>query len=296
MANIAGLVIAAALLVVSACGEEKNATDQLVMENGSPVMSVPVSINLGEMGPSFAKRYPGMVRVQHQPAGLDFYEIIWNSRNFGEVRINHAKHSFVVERVLALLSSQDLGEFEGDGLDSFSIRAAIGSSELISHDQARLVIYKILGRILDAGWRPTTPRSRPRLSGQARIDYVLNVSSSIGLDATHIPTYDEWIRIENRTSWGFYADGIFMDVTFTRAPTLTDPAKPGAYFLTYRIETAQEYFRSFAGPDNRIRWKEVLAQELAKVAAVRAQKEAELRVKGIRIDESYQDPPAPKFD
>ncbi|MFT3721556.1 hypothetical protein [Pseudorhodoferax sp.] len=296
MVNIAALVIAAALLAISACSEKNPATNQPAIEARGPALSAPVSIHLGEMGPIFAKRYPGMVRVQHQPAGLDFYEIIWNSKNFGEVRINHAKHSFIIEHVLALLSSQDLGEFKGEGLDGFSIEAGISSSELISHDEARLVIHKILGRILDAGWRPTTPRSRPRLSGQDRIDYMLNNSSSIGLDATHLPTFEEWMKIENRTSWGFYADGVFMDVTFTRAPTLTDPTKPGAYILTYDLETANEYFRGFSGPDNRSRWKEVLAQELAKVAAIRAQREAELRIKGIRIDDSYQDPPAPEFD
>ena len=101
------------------------------------------------------------------------------------------------------------------------------------------------------------------------------------------------MRIESHTPWSFYADGLYMEVSFTRERTLTDPTKPGSYLLTFNIKTETEYFRGFAGPDNRLRWKEVLPQELAKVAVTRAQKETELRAKGVPIDESYQDPPVP---
>ena len=63
--------------------------------------------------------------------------------------------------------------------------------------------------------------------------------------------------------------------------------------LTFNIKTETEYFRGYAGPDDRLRWKQVVPQELVKVAALRASKEAELRAKGVVIDESYQDPPVP---
>lgn len=101
------------------------------------------------------------------------------------------------------------------------------------------------------------------------------------------------MRIESRSGWSFYANGVYMEATFTREPALTDPAKPGAYLLTFNIQTETEYFRGYAGPDDRLRWKDVVPKELIKVAALRATKEAELRAKGVAIDESYQDPPVP---
>lgn len=101
------------------------------------------------------------------------------------------------------------------------------------------------------------------------------------------------MRIENRTGWGFYAHGLYMNVSFTREANLTDPAKPDSYLLTFNIQTETEYFRGLAGPDNRLGCKEVLPRELAKLAALRAEKEAELLARGIPIDESYRDPPAP---
>ena len=125
--------------------------------------------------------------------------------------------------------------------------------------------------------------------------YALAQNKYVGLDVTYVPTLEEWMQIESRTPWTFYANGVYMNVIFTRERTLTDPTKPGSYLLTFNIKTATEYFRGFAGPDNRLRWKEVLPQELAKVAALRAQKEAELRARSVAIDEAYQDPPAPAF-
>jgi hypothetical protein len=288
------LIAAVAVAAYAGCGDNRPALVQQITETKAPLMTTELLVKLGEMGPAFAKRYPDIVRVVRQPAGVDFYRINWE-RPSGVVRIEHTKHSFVVEHASGVSSSQDLEEFKSEGLNEFNIFAGISAPELIPHDEARLKIHAILRRIMDAGWKSTTSRSRPRLSGQARVDYVLNTSSSIGLDPAHMPTFDEWMRIENRTSWGMYADGVFLDVTFTREPTLTDPKKPGAYLLSFNLKTATEFFRGYAGPDDRLRWKAVLPQELAKAAAARAQKETELRAKGIKIDESYQDPPVPAF-
>jgi hypothetical protein len=257
-------------------------------------MTQRVSINLGEMGPAFAKRYPGSIRVQHQPAGIDFYSIDWE-RPRGVVIIDHGKNSFEIEDALSVLTSQSLSEFKEEGLSEFSVSRGMSVPDpgLIAHDEARLKTYAILRRILDAGWKTTIPRSRPRLKGQARLEYCLNVSDSIGLDPAHQPTFEEWMRISSHTSWSFYADGAFLSVEFTRERTLTDPNKPGSYLLTFKIQSAIEYFRGYAGPDNRLRWKELLPAELAKVAKLRAEKEAELKAKGVLIDDSYQDPPPP---
>ncbi len=252
-----------------------------------------VTIRLGEQGPDFAKRYPE-VRIVKQPAGIDFYTLRWDKPPRATVRLEHEHHSLVIEDVLSVMSSQDLQEpFKQEGFAQFRIGAGITTPDLISHDEARLKTHAILRQILDAGWQQVIERSEPRLKGKARQDYMFATSNLNCLDATYVPTFEEWMRIESRTPWSFYASGLFMEVSFTREPTLTDPAKPGSYLLTFDIKTATEYFRGFAGPDNRLRWKEVLPQELTKVATVRAEKETELRAKGITIDESYKDPPVP---
>lgn len=253
-----------------------------------------VSIKLSEPAAAFVKRYPS-AKLLRQPAGLDFYSIDWNKPPRGVVTLEHGTNTLVIHDVLSVSTSEDQAELKNDGFFEYSINAGVTAPDLISHDEARLKIYAILQGILDKGWKATVPRSRPRLKGQARLDYVLNVSSSIRLDPMHLPTFEEWMRIENRSGWSFHASGAYLEVTFTREPSLTDPLKLGSYLLTFNIQTETEFFRGYAGPDDRLRWKEVVPRELVKVAALRVAKETELRAKGVAIDESYQDPPIPSM-
>ena len=285
-----------AATIVAACGQSSAPPSEETTVPKVSIMTQRVSIRLGESGPAFAKRYPELVRVQHQPAGIDFYSVDWD-RPRGVVVVDHGKNAFEIEDVLSVQAPQDLEELRPEGLNEFMINSGMSVPDpgLVPHDEARLKTYAILHRILDAGWQQVIERSEPRLSGKARQEYMFATSNLNGLDATYVPTFEDWMRIQSRTPWSFYANGVFMEVSFTREPTLTDPTKPGSYLLTFNVKTATEYFRGFAGPGNRLRWKEVVPQELVQVAALRAKKEAELRAEGVPIDESYQDPPMPSF-
>jgi hypothetical protein len=253
------------------------------------------SIKLGESAKAFIERYP-QAKVVRQPAGIDFYSLRWSTGSPGLVSLENGKNALAVEHVLSTTTSEDQAETKQEGFTEFNINAGITAPERIPHDEARLKTYAILRGILDAGWQQVIERSEPRLKGKARQDYMFATSNLNGLDATFVPTFEEWMRVESRTPWSFYANGVYLEVSFTREPTLTDPTKPGAYLLTYNIKTETEYFRGYAGPDDRLRWKEVVPKELVKVAALRAQKEAELKAKGVPIDESYKDPPVPSFN
>ncbi len=292
-----GIFILVTALSVSACVERTHSGGkQAEALNEGNAMTNEVVIRLGESGPDFTKRYPNLVRKQHQPAGIDFYSIDWNSLPRGVVRLDHGAHSFNVEDVLGVQGVQELGALEGEGMNGFSIFAGVTPPEFIDHDEARLKTHAILRRILDAGWRPFLNPSRPRLSGQARLDYVLNVTNSIGLDARLVPTLEEWMNIPSITRWPLYADGLFMEIYFQRQPNPADPDKSGAYLLTYDIKTEAEHYRGYVESEDRLRWKELLPAKMKRVAQVRATKETELRAQGIPIDETYRDPPLPPLD
>jgi hypothetical protein len=289
-ASLCGILVAA----LAAC-QGKSPPDLATHETKeSKKMINSVSIKLGESAAAFVKRYPG-VKLVRQPAGLDFYSIDWDERPRGVVTLEHGKNTIVVDDALGLLTSEDQADLKSEGLFAYTVFAgmSVPSPSLIPHDEARIKTYAILRSIMEAGWRQVIERSEPRLSGKARQDYMFATSNLNGLDATYVPTFEDWMRIPSRTPWSFYADGAFLSVEFTRERTLTDPNKPGSYLLTFRIQTATEYFRGYAGPDNRLRWKELLPAELAKVAKLRAEKEAELKAKGVPIDDSYRDPPPP---
>ena len=253
-----------------------------------------ISIKLNEDGESLVKRYPALIKVNKQPAGLNFYKINWDSYPQGVVKIEHGQHSFVLENVLGIMGSQDL-EIPQEGIDEFSIYMSLAGTPqgLISHDEARLKTYALLKKIELTGWRNLISEDDPRITGKDRLNYVLKVSNLIGLDTKYIPTLEEWMSIENLTSWTFYADHQYLRVDFKRERTLLDPAKPGSYLLTFSLKSETENFRGYVGPDNRSVWKQKLPAALDDLKQRRQKAEATLRAQGISIDETYQDPPVP---
>jgi hypothetical protein len=257
-------------------------------------MAQEVIIKIGEQAVDFRKRYPDRVNVQQQPAGLDFYSIDWDSYPRGTVKIDHGKHSVVIDGVLGIQTHTNI-DLPKEGFYSYTIFAGLSNSPpgLISHDEARLKTYALLKKVEQAGWQTLISEDDPRITGKDRLDRALTVTSSIGLDTKYIPTLGEWMRIENLTSWNFYADHQYLSVYFKREHTLLDPAKPGSYLLTYALKSEAENYRGYVGPASRARWKELLPGELAKLKNSRFLAEVTLKAQGVAIDESYQDPPVP---
>jgi hypothetical protein len=255
-------------------------------------MTNSVSIKLGESAASFIRRYPS-AKVVRQPAGLDFYSIDWDKRPRGVVTIEHGKNTIVIDDVLGVSTSEDQSELKGEGFFEYSVYAGITEPDLISHDEARIKLYALLVRLLEQGWKPTVGASDPRLFGTPRLEYVLAGNDAIGLDPLALPTLHQWMNIPSRTSWSFYAEGVFLEVAFTREPTLTDPKKPGSYLLTFGVKTAAEHFRGYVESEDRVRWAELVPAILLKLKVIRTQREADLKSKGVPIDETYQDPPIP---
>jgi len=258
------------------------------------IMSSNAIVHLGEQGEAFAKRYPSQVHINRQPAGLDFYRIDWNAPAKGVVTFEHGKHTFTVENALDVSGYQNI-DFPKEGMPELDITAGITGPNGIAHDEARQQMFAVLQKILQAGWKVFIQRDDPRVRGKDALDYVLTTSSASSLDATYLPTFEEWMRIESMTNWFFYADHVYLKVNFTREHTLTDPAKPGAYLINFNLQNEAEHFRGYVGPDNRKRWKELLPAALAKLIPMRTEAEAKMRAKGIQIDETYQDPPVPAF-
>lgn len=285
-------------LLLTACTEGK---DQRLVASESATskaaaMSAPILLNLGESGRDFSNRYPGLVRVSHQPAGLDFFSARWTTSPRPTVKVNAGSNSFHVEHVLSVQSAQELGPLASEGLYEFTINAGLSEPTLISHDEARVKTYAILSELVRSGWRPLVERSEPRVRGRARFEHTMATESVNGLDPDYVPTLDEWMQIESRTPWMFHASGAYLAVTFTREATMTDVDKPGAYMMTFTIQTEAEHFRGYVGSDDRVRWRALVPSVLAGLAEDRVRKEHEFRVRGIPVDEAYVDPPVPQPD
>ena len=284
------------LAPLSGC-EKPAFTQTAATPSTSKKMSNEISVKLGEPGAEFVKRNPGLVKVEKQPAGLNFYSITWTTSNPGKVLLENGSSSLHLVNVLSVQGNED-AEAPAAHPNSFqevTIGTNLGAGPLISHDQARITLYGLLHDAVASGWRSLTTESDPRLSGKERFDYALTRDPMIGLCARYVPTLEEWMRIKDSTPWFLYANHMVMELNFQRDQTKTDPNQPGSYFLRFLFQTDVEHFRAYAGTDHRDDWKKVLPGALADARRHRLKLEAELKAQGLHIDETYQGlaPPLP---
>lgn len=257
-------------------------------------MSSDFSIRLGESAASLLQRYPTGIKINRQPAGLDFYSKDWGRPPYGRVTVEHGRYSFSVPHATGIRTAEDQDELKAEGFAEYTVYALLSDSDKLLHQEARDRIYGLLKSLRDSGWQQLIERGDPRLQGKERLLYTLQTSNLNGLDADYLPTLTEWMQLQDRTPWRLYVDGVFLEMTFDRDPTLMDPEKHGAYLLTINLQTTNEYFRRFVEPKDRLKWQSLLPGVLKDVAIQRAQKETELKAKGVVIMESYIDPKPPK--
>ncbi len=251
-----------------------------------------VEVGIGESGKKFSERYSGFVKADHQPAGLSFYKASWSTKNKGRVRIAHKSHSIELSDVLNVMGTED-NSARQTGIFNISIYCGISGLTGILHSDALDRFGGLLKTIRAAGWRSTVPYGVPRLYGKDMLRYHFESGDATTLGSDYIPSLREWMALDDQTTWEFYADGIFLNVTFMRDREKMNLKKPGSYVFQISLSSDEAYFADFAGPENRQDWRSKVPNELRKLEERRSQLEAEWSKKGMRINEAYRDPPIP---
>lgn len=273
-------------LLISGC----NRNDEIKHMNN---FEKKIHIAINEHGEELKNRHPNMVRVTHQPVGVSFYKIDWDEKDKGIVLIKSNKLSFEIDNVLGFTGNEN-DDLENEGMSQLNIISGITGPNGISHEDARVKFLEIISKLRNIGWQSTIPFSAPRFKGKDMLTYLFNFQRPTTLDASYLPSLDEWMRLPDLTTWEFYGDRTFLRVNFVRDSNKLDPKKPGAYVINFALESDINYYKGFAPPLQRDAWREILPSELKKAESRRKAIEKELVQKGLRVDETYQDPPIPK--
>ncbi|WP_227817569.1 hypothetical protein [Nitrogeniibacter aestuarii] len=249
-----------------------------------------ITLKLGESTQNLKPRITSIPVKTNETAGVLFAKLNWTPPDLGHLYLENSGRVFELRNVFSVMSLED-SDLDDEGILSYSVLLGLTPDERISHDVALTEMNAILQRALSAGWLPYTPRGRPRLTGQDRIQYVLNESALIGLDATTPLTLDQWLRLEDSTEWKFYGNGAYLNISFRRQPQPVIPDEMGIYLVSVEIMTSRSFEQSHVKPEDRSNWEKALPAELSKLAEIRKKRETELIDRGIAIDSTYQDPP-----
>ncbi len=186
------------------------------------------------------------------------------------------------------------------GKDIENIDVALrGLPDNSTHEQNRDFIYKLIENIKSSGWKHYYSPGDPRISGSnsSKIDSpgkVLGhyVSSHPWFDPDYVIDMNRWRKVSSFYSWCFYSQGDYLTLKAWRRNSSDDPATRGTYLITMEFKTEREFWLSeFSGNKDRANWKELLPARLSKYKDSRRFIEDEARASGMKIDESYQDPP-----
>lgn len=259
------------------------------MQSTSPT---PVEISIHLRGELFQKRYPALVSVTRQPAGLSFYKANWKVQQKGAVKLVHGSHSLEIADVLNLVGTED-DEQKARGILKYSIVSGMSGPDGIDHTVARDYFFSVIDTFTRAGWRSTIPFAAPRLTGKDMMTYLLESGEYTTLRDNYRPTLDEWMKLEDLSEWQFYADGVFITLSFIRDQKRMDPRKPGSYIVNIEITSNIEHYKGFVDPSHREQWRELLPAAMKEDATRRQSAEEQLIKKGFPIDTEYRDPPVP---
>lgn len=257
-------------------------------------MESSITLKINEPAAEFVNRNKNMIKVVNRPPGVNFYMASWDQKDPGFVTFTHGSNTLSIKNVLGATGA-DAPSSSQEGLVQFKVYAGLTQPDLIGHDEARKLFISQLRGIRKAGWRIFINEGDPRLRGKAMLDFILAESSASSMDADYEPTFAEWMNIPSNTLWQFHINHVYLTVSFTREPTLLDPEKPGSYLISYTIESENEHYRNYVTPKQRAQWKSALPSQLEYLPTMRDEKEAELRARGVQIDDTYQDQPVPDF-
>ena len=256
-----------------------------------------VTIHLGTDGDSDARSQ--QFDVMNHPSGIYLYTKHWDdSEHRGSVRVSHGKHSFDIGNVSIINGAGDHDD-ASEGVVNWHILFSLPHKKILSYGEARDEIMKLLDQLRVAGWKRYIEAADPRLAGQEATTYELSESGLIySLDASYTPTMEEWIKLTSlEPRWSFYADGAFLNLTFSYYPSKTKDS--GQYQMDIEIQTASDGYMDYFSdtPEKRKHWQLYISDELKPGKQERLATEAKLAAQGYTIDTTYQPPPfeAPGF-
>ena len=250
-----------------------------------------ITIQLGQTGESFVlANGQDRVYVKREPAGLNFYKVRWLRNQLGVIKVDHGIHSFMIGDAMSCTGIEDM-DFPREGISDFYFNIAIATPEAIPHLEARDRIFKLLHMLQVAGWRRYIDQYKPRFSGKTAVEESVRESGRYSLDPIYIPSLREWMSLNDHAVWKLYAEGVYLVVRFDRDETRMDPGKPGAYILSFELQTEDAYYRLGLDREERKRWWELWPEYEKSARRDRAEAEAKARAQGLAIDTTYTDPP-----
>ncbi|WP_311968410.1 hypothetical protein [Pseudomonas baltica] len=229
--------------------------------------------------------------------GVCWYEIdkSANDQNLPSVVFSQQGATIRAENVINI--SSVVNEQYGQSVQNlkFTLRGLPDNS---SHEKNIDFIYGIINELIAQGWRHYYYPSSPRIPGSEAIKlsggetvFGEHVRSHPWFDPSIKMSLDQWLSYPSVYEWHFYQHGVYLTLEVMRSDSEKDPKKNGNYLVSLAVQNESDFWHGHFEEKDMARWVTLLPGLLDRYHAKRAASEAKARANGIKIDETYQDPP-----
>lgn len=252
-------------------------------------MASKISVSIGMTGKEFVEdnKITDTVKVDRQPAGINFYEYDWPSDNRGIVKFTHGEYEFEVNDVLGIVCPEYADGRDG-GFTNISISFGFAGGGKVSHDQVRKEFLDFIDHLRSLGWVRVISYSDPRLSGEEAYRFY-KTDSFYSFPLDYRPNLDEWMALDD-PQWRLRANDVFVDVEFHRDRKKMDPEGLGSYLFVMKIQSAEQFAKGQFAPEDRDNWKDLWNDEIRRLKQHRYSREEQIKKAGGTIDTNYRDP------
>jgi hypothetical protein len=291
--KIRNVFFACMVLFTSGCGQSSN-KEVVAVEGAKIFLNLTLDVPISSM---VAQAPTSLPFEKSCVSGLCWYEINKsnNDNNLPTVAVGVGENKLQFDNVSGVVSTVD--EQFGQNVQNLelTLRSLPDNS---SHEKNKEFIYTIVRAIVSKSWQYYRYPESPRIPGSEagklpKAGFVMgvNVLSHPWFDPAVEISMAQWMSNTGFYDWDFYKDGVYLKLRAWRSNSDVSPELNGNYLVTVEFHDEQDFWVDNFKSEDMPNWVALLPSLLKKYHQQRQELEAKAKASGIKIDETYQDPP-----
>jgi hypothetical protein len=284
--------------LVIACFWVLAGCDQSANQGTSAVVTEKINVTIQLNAPADSLDAAGPVKFDKSCLqGLCFYEISKsaNEANLPSAIIKVGDDSLALSHAISIVALTD--QNSGNKIQNVNVKLR-GLPDNSSHEKNRDFIYSVIDAINNSGWHHYYFPGEPRIPG-SEAGKIPSADDVLGGKGLNHPWFDpsikislsQWVSNTGFYKWYFYKDGVYLLIRAWRSDSNISPELNGNYLVSLEFRNEADFWKDNFESEDMPKWRQLLPEFLVKSAVDRQRLEAKARANGIKIDETYQDPP-----
>ena len=235
--------------------------------------------------------------ADNHPAGIGFYDLDWKPPKLGKVSIQSEGVNLEIDNVFSAMGVKY--NMRGlDGIQGMVINSSLHPNQYVSRQEAYLLYVDLIKQLNSKGWKQYFMYSNGRVDKRDNLKHIMESLLSEVIDSSYILTYDEWEKVMSKKSrlllLNVHNKGLQLSIMISQT-SHDDNINKEQYMMRYEFDTKRYIQRNLIENSDQLnsdQLQDAFKKRLIEYQISREKEEADLKLRGYRIDENYKDPDA----